>query len=131
MLLGFQHILKLKQEELSSSENKKNGPVDVYDAFSVENYILGKVWSNTDIGTYGLIFSYDYSSITHNNCMIFWNRATSKSNPAGVYINVEFRPQRGRCEIGGMDINGGPNMFLYLYPDGHIETQSGNYMRQE
>jgi hypothetical protein len=25
----------------------------------------------------------------------------------------------------------GSNMFLYIYPDGHIETQSGNYMKQE
>lgn len=74
--------------------------VDVTDAGKVESYITGRNWESPPRdGDMGLYFSYDYSDITNNYCMIFWNTSTSKSDPAGVFINVEFFPSYSRCRF--------------------------------
>ncbi len=105
--------------------------VDVTDAGKVESYITGRNWESPPRdGDMGLYFSYDYSDITNNYCMIFWNTSTSKSDPAGVFINVEFFPSYSRCRFQGLSPHTGKSMYLYLYPDGHIETASGDIMFQ-
>jgi hypothetical protein len=83
------------------------------------------------MGQYGLNFSYDYSRFTNNYCMIFWNRASSKSDPTGLFINVDFEPMYGKCRISGMNTDNGLNLSLYIYSDGHIETHAGDYMEQQ
>ena len=105
--------------------------VDVTDAGKVESYITGRTWDSPPRdGDLGLIFSYDYSDISNNYCMIFWNQALSKSDPAAVFINVQFYPSYSRCKIGGMNPQNGQMAYIFLYPDGHIETETGDVMTQ-
>jgi hypothetical protein len=101
--------------------------VDTRDARQVKQFMDGAVYSNLEIGAYGLIISYDYSSISNCHCLIVWNQATSKSDPAGEFINTTFTPKYGKCEIRGMNPQTGHDLILFMFPDGHIELSDGTY----
>jgi hypothetical protein len=124
ILLCFVVSIGFSQNRSSSTK------VDVSNADKVQNYITGKTFFAEPNGDYGLYFSFDYSSFSNNYAMIVWNKALSKSDPAGVFINVDFTPSYTRCRISGMEMDNGMNLNLFLYPDGHIETDSGRVLNQ-
>jgi len=109
---------------VKKDEPKTISNLRINDVSSIGNTIYGRTWASSD----GLKFSYDYSSIANSTCMIIWNKNTTKTNPAGVFINVEFKPMYGKCQIAGMSAEDGGSFFLYIFPDGHIERQSGERM---
>jgi hypothetical protein len=104
--------------------------IDVRNANIVKQFMDGAVYSNLEIGAYGIIITYDYSSISNCHCLIAWNQATSKSDPVAEFINVTFTPKYGKCEIRGMNPRTGDDLILFLFPNGHLEFSDGTYFER-
>lgn len=100
--------------------------VNVADERNVEKFMMEKTWSCSDAGQYTLNFTYDYMSKLNTYGLIFWTM--DKSIPWN-FINVSFQPGYKYAKISGMRVDDGSNMVLYLFPDGHCESPTGNYYK--
>lgn len=103
-----------------------NSGLNVSNDESVSKYMMEKTWSCSDAGQYTLHFTYDYCSQLNTYGLIFWTM--DRSSPWN-YINVNFEPGYNYAKISGMCPDNGNNIIVYLFPDGHCESPSGNYYK--
>jgi hypothetical protein len=111
----------------TNTSNTNNGySLDITDSESVSKFMMGKTWSCSDAGQYTLHFTYDYCSQLNTYGLIFWTM--DRSNPWN-FINVNFEPGYNYATISGMNPENGNNITVYLFPNGHCESPTGNYYK--
>ncbi len=118
---------KPANNHVTTNSNSGYSRLDVTDEESVSKYMMGKTWSCSDAGQYTLHFTYDYCSQLNTYGLIFWTM--DRSSPWN-YINVYFEPGYRYAKISGMCPDNGNDIVVYLFPDGHCESPTGNYYKQ-
>ena len=109
----------------TTTSNTYNGyNLDITDSESISKFMMGKTWACSDAGEYTLKFTYDYCSKFNTYALIFWTQ--DKNNPWN-YINVNFEPGYDYARVSGMNPDNGVDVIIYLYPNGHCESPTGNY----
>ena len=116
----------LKKNRNVPNSNSGYSRLNVSDDESVSKYMMEKTWSCSDAGQYTLHFTYDYCSQLNTYGLIFWTM--DRSSPWN-YINVNFEPGYNYAIISGMCPDNGNNITVYLFPDGHCESPTGNYYK--
>ena len=100
--------------------------LDITDSESVSKFMMGNTWSCSDAGQYTLHFTYDYCSQLNTYALIFW---TMDRSAPWNFINVNFEPDYNYAKISGMNPENGNDIVVYLFPDGHCESPTGNYYK--
>lgn len=124
----IQQLIREGIERNSNNSNHRNSTTNNFPYVNVSNeedvmrfLRSGYKWSCPDAGRYVVSFTYDYHYSYNTFGLIFWT--LNRSDPTGVFINVDVSPGFRSCRLFGEDPVSGKNVRINLFSDGHCESE--------